>query len=57
MSPRSDKKYFYIAKEGLKAPLPSPWKPAKAKDGTIFYINLKTNEASEEHPLDEHFKF
>ena len=27
-----DMDLFYIAKEGLKAPLPSTWKPCKAGD-------------------------
>ena len=25
-----DRELFYIAKEGLKAPLPGPWKPCKS---------------------------
>jgi hypothetical protein len=30
MNMDEDSKLFYIAKEGLKAPLPSNWKPCKA---------------------------
>ena len=29
MDPEEDKDLFYIAKEGLKAPLPKDWKPCK----------------------------
>lgn len=47
-----DKKYFSIAKEGLKAPLPGEWKPCKSSNGEIFYINLETNERTSEHPCD-----
>jgi len=28
-----DTNLFYIAKEGLKAPLPGPWKPCKSPGG------------------------
>jgi hypothetical protein len=27
MDPYEDREFFYIAREGLKAPLPNPWKP------------------------------
>lgn len=36
----NDKDLFYIAKEGLKAPLPGPWKPCKSPDGEIYYYNF-----------------
>lgn len=42
MSPRSDAKYLYIAREGLKTPLPTPWKPAELPNGEIAYYNLTT---------------
>ena len=29
MDDKLDREYFYIAKEGLKAPLPSQWKPCQ----------------------------
>jgi len=35
MDPEKDADLFYIAKEGLKAPLPEPWKPCKSPDGEI----------------------
>ena len=44
MDLKKDAKYFYIAKEGLKAQLPEPWKPYKNHLGEIFYINLNTRE-------------
>lgn len=56
MSPRSDAKYLYIAKQALKTPLPEPWKPASTEEGQIVYVNLETSEVSEEHPLDSHFR-
>ena len=30
MDLNEDRDLFYIAKEGLKAPLPDPWKPCKS---------------------------
>lgn len=47
-----DKKYLYIAKEGLKAPLPDPWKPCKAGEDEIYYFNFETGESVWEHPCD-----
>jgi len=32
MDPGDDQEMYYIAKEGLKAPLPGNWKPCKASD-------------------------
>ena len=56
MDLNEDQDLFYIAREGLKAPLPEVWKPAKNRNGDIYYINLKTKEAQWEHPCDEHYK-
>lgn len=36
---------FWIAKEGLKAPLPENWKPCKTVDTEeIYYFNFATGE-------------
>ena len=56
MDLKTDTKYFPIAKEGLIAPLPEPWKPYKNHLGDICYINLKTNEQIYEHPCDSYYK-
>lgn len=56
MNVETDTEYFYIAKEGLKAPLPEPWKPYKNHSGEIFYINLETKEQIYEHPCDSYYK-
>lgn len=45
-----DRQFFYIAKEGLKAPLPPPWKPCKTRDEEIYYFNFETEECIWEHP-------
>lgn len=56
MSPRSDTKYFHIAREGLKTPLPIPWKPAELKNGDLVYYNPSTKVLQQDHPLDEYFR-
>jgi hypothetical protein len=33
MDPVKDKKYFWIAKEGLKAPIPLEWKTCRRANG------------------------
>lgn len=40
MDVKQDKELFYIAKEGLKAPLPGSWRPCKSPRGTVFYYNF-----------------
>jgi centrosomal protein CEP164 len=56
MDPGDDQQLYYIAKEGLKAPLPSNWKPCKAGDNQIYYFNFETKELQKEHPCDDHYK-
>ena len=56
MNREGDEEFFYIAREGLKAPLPSPWKPCKTLEGEIFYFNFSTGESTWDHPCDEHFR-
>jgi hypothetical protein len=51
-----DRDLFYIAKEGLKAPLPEPWKPCKTKEGEIYYFNFENGESVWEHPCDEYYR-
>ena len=40
MDLKQDEDLFYVAKEGLKAPLPDQWKPCKSPQGTIYYYNF-----------------
>jgi centrosomal protein CEP164 len=39
-----DRQLFYIAKEGLKAPLPDPWKPCRSPGGQIYYYNFGSKQ-------------
>merc|ERR1719387_289294 len=52
----ADTDFFYIAKEGLKAPLPPPWKPCRTADNEIFYFNFSNGESVWDHPCDEFYK-
>ena len=51
-----DRKYFYIAKEGLQAALPEPFKAYQTSHGDILYLNVVTNEFHQNHPLDDYYK-
>eukprot|EP00929_Paragymnodinium_shiwhaense_P084906 TRINITY_DN4542_c0_g2_i1.p1 TRINITY_DN4542_c0_g2~~TRINITY_DN4542_c0_g2_i1.p1 ORF type:complete len:123 (-),score=31.97 TRINITY_DN4542_c0_g2_i1:289-657(-) len=48
-----DKEFLWIAREGLKAPLPRPWKPCQTENSEIFYFNFETGESTWDHPCDE----
>ena len=56
MDLQTDEEYFYIAKEGLKAPLPEPWKPIQDRDGELYFYNFRTGEKITDHPWDEYYK-
>jgi centrosomal protein CEP164 len=51
-----DEELLWLAKEGLKAPIPKEWKPCKTDNGEVYYFNFKTGESLWDHPLDEYFK-
>ena len=52
MNLQKDRHLFYIAKEGLRAPLPGPWKPCKDPGENIWYYNFDTKEMQKDHPCD-----
>lgn len=51
-----DEEFLYIAREGLKAPLPEPWKPCQTKTGEIYFFNFDSGESVWEHPCDTYYK-
>ena len=51
-----DEEFLYIAREGLKAPLPEPWKPCQTKEGEIYFFNFETGSSVWEHPCDQYYK-
>jgi centrosomal protein CEP164 len=57
MDLEAEKDLMWIAREGLKAPLPEHWKPCKTPGtGDIYYFNFQTGDSVWEHPCDEHYK-
>lgn len=57
MDLQEDADLLWIAKEGLKAPLPKAWKPCQVGEGgEIFYFNYETGESVWDHPCDEHYR-
>ncbi|OMJ90040.1 hypothetical protein SteCoe_7722 [Stentor coeruleus] len=56
MSLPEDEEFLYIAREGLKAPLPEPWKPCQTKTGDIYFFNFDTGQSVWEHPCDTYYK-
>ena len=48
MDVREDQDLFYIAKEGLKAPLPGSWRPCKSPRGTVYYYNFQEKKLQKE---------
>ena len=51
-----DSDLLFIAREGLKAPLPDAWKACKSADRGIYFYNFESGESKWEHPLDEVFR-
>eukprot|EP00443_Scrippsiella_acuminata_P079390 CAMPEP_0115471072 /NCGR_PEP_ID=MMETSP0271-20121206/52332_1 /TAXON_ID=71861 /ORGANISM="Scrippsiella trochoidea, Strain CCMP3099" /LENGTH=186 /DNA_ID=CAMNT_0002898241 /DNA_START=37 /DNA_END=594 /DNA_ORIENTATION=+ len=49
-----DADLIWIARAGLRAPLPAPWKPCQAgEEGEVFYFNFETGESVWDHPCDD----
>ena len=61
MHPVDDEQLMWIAREGLRAPLPEDWRSCKTKgsdgqDDDHYYFNFRTGESIWDHPLDAKFK-
>lgn len=57
MDLKNDHDLFWVAKEGLMAPLPKNWKPCKTKDTEdIYYFNFSTGDSTWDHPCDGYYK-
>ena len=53
----ADNDLYWVAREGLMAPLPKNWKPCKTRDSEeIYYFNFVTGASSWDHPCDEYYK-
>ncbi|EKF28634.1 hypothetical protein MOQ_007612 [Trypanosoma cruzi marinkellei] len=47
---------MWIARQGLRTPLPAEWKACRTGEGDVYYFNFLTGESSWEHPMDDAFK-
>ncbi|KAH9557252.1 hypothetical protein CY35_07G075800 [Sphagnum magellanicum] len=47
---------LWVAREGLKAPLPEHWKPCRSEDDEIYYFNFQSGESVWEHPCDDYYR-
>ncbi|CUG87178.1 Hypothetical protein, putative [Bodo saltans] len=56
IDPDNERELLWIARDGLKAPLPSEWKPCKTDTGDVYYFNFKTGESIWDHPMDDIYK-
>ncbi|KAL4445041.1 hypothetical protein ABPG74_018769 [Tetrahymena malaccensis] len=56
MDIENEKELLWIARSGLKAPLPQGWKPCQTQDEEIYYFNFDTGESRWDHPCDEQFR-
>lgn len=51
-----DNELLWIAREGLSARLPEPWKPCQTEDHELFYFNFETGESTWDHPADARYR-
>jgi len=51
-----EKDLLWIAREGVTAPVPAPWKACTENGDDIFYFNFETGDSIWDHPSDEHYK-
>ena len=55
MDLKKERHLLWIAREGVAAPVPQPWKTCEEK-GEVFYFNFDTEESSWDHPSDAHYR-
>eukprot|EP00747_Dinoflagellata_sp_TGD_P192589 gnl/TRDRNA2_/TRDRNA2_57648_c0_seq1.p1 gnl/TRDRNA2_/TRDRNA2_57648_c0~~gnl/TRDRNA2_/TRDRNA2_57648_c0_seq1.p1 ORF type:complete len:631 (-),score=137.39 gnl/TRDRNA2_/TRDRNA2_57648_c0_seq1:50-1864(-) len=57
VDPDTEPHLLWIAREGVVAPVPAPWKACQEEDGAdVYYFNFDSGESSWDHPLDEKYK-
>ncbi len=57
LDPATDSDLLWIAREGLKAPLPDEWKPCRSPLGDLYYFNFTSGRSAWEHPSDSYYKW
>lgn len=56
MDIQRDAPLFWIAKQSLLAPVPTPWLQLVTEEGQIYFWNRTTKESRWDHPCDEEFR-
>lgn len=57
MDVETDEDLLWLACEGLKAPLPRPWRACQCPENNeVFYFNGVTGESTWHHPCDERYR-
>lgn len=56
IDPDTEPHLLWIAREGVVAPIPHPWKACTEGGDDVFYFNFETGESVWDHPSDEMYK-
>lgn len=56
LSLTSDSDLMWIARLGIKEPLPPEWKPIQDVSGDIYYFNFENGQSMWDHPCDEYYR-
>lgn len=52
----TDSDLLWIARQGIKQPLPPEWKPIQDVSGDIYYFNFENGQSMWDHPCDEFYR-
>mmetsp|Transcript_10365 Transcript_10365/g.23401 ORF Transcript_10365/g.23401 Transcript_10365/m.23401 type:complete len:614 (-) Transcript_10365:118-1959(-) len=52
---KTESHLMWIAKEGVAAPVPAPWKACRQGD-EVFYFNFETKQSIWDHPCDQKYR-
>merc|ERR1719491_773492 len=56
IDPKTEPELMWIAKEGVVAPVPPPWKACTENGDDVFYFNFETGDSVWDHPCDEKYR-
>jgi len=56
IDPEKEQHLLWIARKGVSAPLPPPWKACTQGGEEVFYFNFESGESIWDHPCDEEFR-
>lgn len=56
IDPEKEPHLMHLARQGVVAPVPLPWKACTENGDDVFYFNFETGESVWDHPMDEKFR-